>query len=91
MKSALLVLAVLSLLYARGVDSLPNGAPSAACDILAPIQNPSGHAQPPQTSAVPYMIDLSPFNNSGVIHCLQYTPGERYTRKQLALHYYDCP
>ena len=78
MKSLLLVAAVLAVLYAGGVESLPTGAPTGACTTLTPLLNPRGHADPPQTTTVPYWIDLSRFNNSGK---WEYTPGETYTCK----------
>ena len=78
MKSLLPLVVVLAVLYARGVESLPTGAPIGACDTLTPLLNPAGHAQPPQTTTVPYWIDLSRFNKSGT---WEYTPGETYTCK----------
>ena len=66
--SLVVVISILSL-----ADALPGGAPGAACDTLMPQ-----HAGiPPQTDAVPYSIDLSPFSdgNGG----FQYTPGQQYT------------
>lgn len=84
MKTLLLVAAVL--LYAGLVESFPNGAPVGACDTLTPLLNPMGHSEPPQTSPVPYSIDLSPFNNSGV---WEYTPGNVYTRKDSVFVIHD--
>ena len=69
-------IAVVALVFARGVDSYSIGAPNFACDPLTP--SPIAHAGNPQTTAVPYMIDLSSLNSDGV---LQYTPGQTYTRK----------
>ena len=65
----------------QGVESLPNGAPSSACDNLTPNSVSHRNTQP-QTSAVPYNIDLSPLNDpqsSGLV----YTPGQTYTRKNV--------
>ena len=84
MKSLLSVVVILAVLYARGVESLPDGAPAGACDTLTPFRNPAGHADPPQDTAVPYWIDLSTFNNSGT---WEYNPGRTYTRKQNS---YQC-
>lgn len=86
MKTLLLVAASAALLYAGLVESLPNGAPAGACDTLTPLLNPMGHSEPPQTSPVPYSIDLSPFNNSGV---WEYTPGTVYTRKHSVFVIHD--
>ncbi len=52
------------------------GAPAAACDGLAP--NPTAHAAQPQTSAVPYAINLMPFYSNG---SFTYYPGMTYTCK----------
>lgn len=82
MKSLLSVVAVLAVLCAREVESLPTGAPAGACDNLTPLRNPAGHAEPPQLTTVPYMINLSPFNNSGT---WEYTPGNTYTCKRYFL------
>ena len=78
MKSLLSVVLLLASLYARGVYSYTVGAPIYACDALAPI--PIAHNGPPQTTTVPYTIDLSSFNNNGE---LQYNPEESYTCKLL--------
>jgi hypothetical protein len=81
MKSLLSVVVVLAVLYARGIESLPTGAPAGACDNLTPFRNPAGHADPPQTTAVPYMINLTPFNNN---ETWQYTPGNTYNCKLIS-------
>jgi hypothetical protein len=81
MKNLLSIVVVLVVLYARGIESFPTGAPVMACDTLAPFINQAsstGHTQPPQTTAVPYMINLAPFNDSGT---WQYNPGRTYTCK----------
>ena len=84
MKSLVSVVVALVVLYARGIESRPEGAPAAACDTLAPFQNPAGHADPPQTTIVPYMINLIPFNNSGT---WEYNPGNTYTCKLIS---FEC-
>ena len=84
MKSLVSVVVVLVVLYARGIESLPGGAPAGACDTLTPLLNPAGHAQPPQTTTVPYMINLTPFNNSG---SWEYNPGNTYTCKLISFEY----
>ena len=77
MKVFVAAVALLTLVLAQGAASYSIGAPSFACDPLAPI--PIAHlAAGPQTTAVPYTIDISGFNSGGV---LQYTPGQTYTRK----------
>lgn len=83
MKRLVSVVVVLVVLYARGIDSFPSGAPIMACDTLAPIINPMGHAQPPQTTTVPYMINLTPFNNSGT---WEYNPGRTYICKLIMIN-----
>ena len=72
------MVALITLVLARGVESYSIGAPSFACDPLAPI--PIAHNGNPQTTAVPYTIDVSSFNSSGA---LQYNPGQTYTCKDL--------
>ena len=86
MKNLLSVVVVLAVIYARGIESLPTGAPSGACDNLTPLRNPAGHADPPQMTTVPYMINLTPFNNSGT---WQYTPGTTYTCKLIHNYHTD--
>ena len=81
MKNLLSIVVPLALLYTRGIESFPSGAPIMACNTLTPIQNPMGHAQPPQITPVPYWIDLSSFNNSGT---WQYTPGGTYSCKDFS-------
>lgn len=54
-------------------DANSAGAPAAACDNLTP-----NHGSP-QTSEVPYVIDLTPFEDDG--GTLVYTPGRTYTCK----------
>ena len=81
------ILLYLSLVIAgfgwKGVKSFSLGAPSAACDNLSP--NPTQHGAPPQTSAVPYSIDLSSLNDptSGQP---AYSPGQTYTRKYVKFY-----
>ena len=83
MKSLLSIVVVLAVVYTRGTESLPSGAPAAACDNLTPRQNSQGggHAGPSQSVPVPYLIDLSPFDDNNTF---QYTPGETYTCKDLS-------
>ena len=56
-------------------DANSGGAPIGACGGLTPSH--SGNTA--QTSAVPYSIDLSPFDDGSGGY--QYTPGTTYTRK----------
>ena len=81
MKGLLSVVVALVVFFARGIESFPSGAPIMACDTLTPIINQAGHARPPQTTAVPYMINLTPFNDSGT---LEYNPGRTYTCKLIS-------
>ena len=84
MKRLLSIVVVLAVVYTRGAESLPSGAPAAACDDLTPSQNSqgtAGHAGPAQSVLVPYIIDLSPFEDN---ETFQYTPGETYTCKDLS-------
>jgi len=52
------------------VGAWPDGAPSEACNNLTPQ-----HGFNPQTSALPFSVDLSEFNET------TYTPGQTYTSK----------
>ena len=66
-------------LIASGIcfaDAVSSGAPAAACDNLTP--SPSQHGNP-QTSEVPYEIDLTQFEDDNGTYV--YTPGKTYTRK----------
>ena len=63
------LLLLINLDWCRG---FPFGAPPAACSSLSP--NPFAHEAQPQTSQVPYEIDLSAFDDG--TGSLSYTPGE---------------
>ena len=78
MKIVLFIVSVVALLQQQ-VSAFTGGAPAGACDSLTP--NPAangGHGADPQTSNVPYSIDLSPFCSNGTY---SYYPGQSYTRK----------
>ena len=87
MLSYVILIVLLALLYAQGVESFPTGAPLAACDDLTPRQQSesSGHVGPSQATLLPYIIDISLFNDSGTY---QYTPGQTYNCKDLLSLYY---
>lgn len=55
-------------------NGFPFGAPMSACGTLAP--NPFAHGAPPQTSPVPYEVDISALSdgNGG----FEYVPGQLY-------------
>ena len=77
MRTLLLGVALLASLYGpQQVSSFSMGAPIDACDTLSP--NPTRHGAQPQTTEVPYIIDLSPFDDNGT---LEYSPGQTYTCK----------
>ena len=82
MLSYVALIVLLALLYAQGVESFPTGAPPAACDDLTPRQQSesSGHVDPAQTNPLPYIFDISLFNDNGTY---QYTPGQTYNCKDL--------
>ena len=75
-KTALLVLA--SIVYSRQlVDGFTSGPPYQACPTLSPF--PAAHGGPPQTSSVPYHINLSSLiDESG---SFSYEPEVPYKRK----------
>ena len=52
----------------------PSGAPSTACSTLSP--DPLFHGAQPQTSAVPYEVDLSAFDDG--TGALSYVPGQTF-------------
>ena len=59
------------------VECFPSGPPAAACATLSP--NPTVHGAQPQTSPVPYAINLSALDdgNGG----FSYEPGMTYRRE----------
>lgn len=69
---ALLVVFLLSVVVV-GVTARAGGAPAEACDTLTPQHSPNS----PQTSAVPYVIDLEQFSDES--GNLLYSPGQTYT------------
>ena len=73
MNTLLLCVALLQASLYKQALSLPDGAPDTACANLLPAQGPHGE---PQTSAVPYIIDLDQFCINGTY---SYNPGQNYT------------
>ena len=82
--SSVILIVLLALLYARGVESFPTGGPSAACDDLTPRPQGSsaGHVDPAQPTPLPYIFNITPFDDNGTY---QYTPGQTYTCKDFIL------
>ncbi len=76
-----LTVILLLLLYASSpleVNGFPSGASPAACSSLSPQ---TGHGSPPQAiETLPYTLDLSSLNTSGV---LEYVPGTTYSSKRI--------
>ena len=68
-----LILAIVSAEW-YGVESFSGGAPSAACSTISP--DPAEHRAQPQSSPVPYNIDISQLSDAG-----GYTPGQTYSCK----------
>ena len=58
-------------------NGYPSGAPAESCSTLTP--NHGDHQ--PQTSPIPYMIDISEFRDA-TNDCYYYTPGETYNSKE---------
>ena len=54
------------------VMGFSSGAPSGACSTISP--DPTRHGANPQTSAVPYTVNISSLANG-------YVPGQSYTSK----------
>ena len=73
MRTLLLCVALLQASLYQQASSLSGGAPLEACDSLSP--DPNQHGAPPQTSTVPYSIDLDQFCVNGTY---SYTPGATY-------------
>ena len=75
-KSVILVLCV-ALTHWGIVSCLSSGAPAGACMTLSPSPAPTAHDADPQTTMVPYEVDLSNFINdeNGTYY---YRPGETY-------------
>ena len=57
------------------VESFGTGAPAGACGTLSP--DPAQHGADPQTTPVPYEVDLSALRN-GTTNNYCYVPGETY-------------
>ena len=58
------------------------GAPRDACTTLSP--NQTAHEAPPQTSSVPYEIDVSVFRDPSSGQ-LVYTPNSTYQSKYISM------
>ena len=73
-----LLLFITAAVYVSTVSGYILGAPVQACTTLSP--DPGAHGAPPQTTTVPYEIDMSVFgdDNSGQ---LLYTPATAYQSK----------
>ena len=65
------------------VRAFSRGAPSGACSSLSPSPGPQGHDANPQSSPVPYTIDLAVFDDGN--GSLSYQPGMTYQREPIAL------
>ncbi len=70
------LLCLLTILYSiiYRVECRSSGAPSEACATLSP--NPTAHGAQPNTGPVPYIIDLSDFDEGDNV--LEYQPGATY-------------
>ena len=73
MRTLLLCVALLQASLYHQALSLSAGAPAAACSTLSP--DPARHGAEPQTSTVPYSIDLARFCRDGTY---SYTPEQIY-------------
>ena len=78
MEAALVLLLVIASSGFTEVQARSGGAPAEACVNLTP-----NHAGEPQTSPVPYSIDLAQLGEG-------YTPGQTYIRKESLLLYGWC-
>ena len=79
MNAAVAIVLAIVLVAFNEVDCYSSGAPSQACDNLTP--NAGSHGAQPQSTSVPYSVDLAPLTGtSGVV----YTPGRTYTRMSLS-------
>ena len=67
------------------VRAFSGGAPPGACSSLSPSSSPTpnGHGANPQSSPVPYTIDLAVFDDGN--GSLSYQPGMTYQREPIAL------
>ena len=64
------------------VEGFPDGAPVASCDDLSVL--PVAHRDAlAQSSAVPYRVDLSDFDDGNGV--FQYVPGESYDGKRISV------
>lgn len=72
--AVLVVLALGVAHWSTVVEGFSSGPPSQACGTLAP--NPQAHDAPPQTTPVPYEIDLSSLDDGNGGYC--YQPGDTY-------------
>ena len=58
------------------VNGYPSGVPAAACTSLTPM-----HGVEPQTTDIPFMIDISEFRDTTNDY-YYYTPGRTYNSKE---------
>ena len=81
MSGHILFSAVLTLLIGVSyvVEGRSTGAAVGACTTLAP--DPTAHDGPPQTSDVPYMVDISSLSDGS--GSWSYTPGQTYPCEHL--------
>ena len=73
-----LTLTLLLISTAAPAFCFPSGAPLAACETLAP--NASAHGAQPQTSDIPYVLNLSAFYDPALDRMV-YTPNTVYNSK----------
>ena len=82
-----LLLALFGVLQRSDVEAFPTGPPSEACPTISP--DPDFHLAQPQTSPVPYELDLSALldDDGG----LSYIPGDSYPSKSIYnYNYFHC-
>jgi hypothetical protein len=83
-----LVLLLFIAVHVSRVAGRSTGAPAQACSSLSPSQN--AHGGLPQTSTVPYEIDVSVFRDA-ITDQLLYTPATTYQSKNKNLvHLYNA-
>ncbi len=83
--AAVLLVSLLSAILVNHVECFSSGAPLEACGTLSPL--PAGHGAQPQTTPVPYELDLSSLLDEN--GDFSYVPGETYTCTYLCRSSYN--
>ena len=77
--SSIVLVSIICITFWNQVHSFPTGAPAGACtNLTADVESHDS----PQTSPVPYMLDLSNLDNGDGF---SYVPGETYSSRFIVI------